>query len=386
MHVTPAVTGITAVSSDRPIRVLLTAPPMTGHGGVSQYFRVLRPYLRDDVQYLTIGSRSDKESVETTFLRIVQDSCRFARTLTQGNFDIVHLNPSILPKALLRDGILLLFAKALGKEVLVFAHGWNPAWDSGFPKYLHCAFRVVYGQADAFVVLGNRFKEKLRSLGYDKSVFVEGAPVADELLDGGEDEGTHRCTAPDHLFNILFLARVERDKGIYEALDTYHVLKRENQSVSMTVAGDGSELSAARRYALSRQLDDVSFVGHVEGAEKRRVFKRANAYLFPSHHEGLPLSVLEAMAFGLPIVTSDVGSLRDFFKDGTMGYMSENRDPDVLALLLNRLIYNPSLCSEIRNFNRNYATTNFEAHQIAIRIETIYRRLLGVGRNTIAAE
>ena len=182
---------------------------------------------------------------------------------------------------------------------------------------------------------------------------------------------------------ILFLARVEREKGIYEALDTYWILRQQHSVVSLTVAGDGPELTAARQYAIARHLSDVSFVGHVDGTEKRHLYATANAYLLPSHHEGLPLSVLEAMALGLPIVTCDVGGLPDFFENRRMGFISSRRDPEVLASLLSLLISNPSLCANIREFNRTYARSHFTGGQIANGLERIYRSVLGEADDTV---
>jgi glycosyltransferase involved in cell wall biosynthesis len=368
--------GFRSRSHKKPVRVLLTTPSMSRHGGVSQYWRTLRPHLCEDVQYFTVGSRSDKNSFAVP-LRLVQDSWKFADTLRRGGFDIVHLNPSMFSKALIRDGLLLLLAKALGKEVLVFAHGWNPAWTAQRPKYFTYAFRVVFGRADAFVVLGKRFEQQLRLLGYKNRVFIHGAPVSDDLLKAAGNEPPAHLPVADPKFNILFLARVERDKGIYEALDAFWTLKQKYWFVSLTVAGDGAELNAARRYASDHHLTDVTFLGHVDGVERVDVFRAADAYLFPSHHEGLPLSVLEAITLGVPVVTCDVGALRDFFEDGRMGFISTGREPKILASLLSRLVSDPKLCSTIREFNRKYAAAHFTAHQVALRLQKIYSDMLG---------
>ncbi len=357
------------------MRVLLTTPITSGRGGVTQYLNAIRPHFQNEVEYFTIGRRSDSESALTTALRMVTDSWQFSLAIRRGNFDLVHLNPSILPKSLVRDGILLLVAKLHGKIVLAFAHGWNPAWDCRTPRYLRAIFRLVYSRADALIVLGERFRERARQLGYHGRIVVAGAPVADELL---KDEGELSSDDPvcRDRFNILFLARVERDKGIYETLDTFSILKKNYPSVTLTVAGGGSELSAAQRYASARGFDDVCFTGHIEGAERRRAFQRASAYLFPSYSEGLPLSVLEAMAMGIPIVTTKVGGLPDFFENGTMGFMTDSRSPEVLASLLTEMVSDPELCRRIRNFNRNYARMHFTAGRIATDIERIYRTLL----------
>ncbi|HYM08912.1 MAG TPA: glycosyltransferase [Terriglobales bacterium] len=372
----PGLSGV-AIPADRPIRVLLTTPPTSRRGGVTNYLHALRPYFRNSVQYFPIGSRCDNEGIATAVLRLLRDSWRFARMLRRGSYDIVHLNPSIGLKALLRDGILLVIAKTLHKAVIVFAHGWDDACERILAKRLSRLFRLVYGRADVFIVLGSGFKKRLRLLGYDRAVFVQGAPVDDDLVRDSQRRRLRTCAGVRPSFNILFLARVEKKKGIYEALDTYRIVKQTHPFVSLTVAGDGPELTRAVQYARGQHLDGVVFTGHVEGTAKYEVFKTADAYLFPSHTEGLPISVLEAMAYGLPVVTRAVGGLADFFQDGTMGFITESRDPQVFASMLSRLVGDPSLRSSISVFNWKYARHQFTASQVAAGLEGIYRFVLG---------
>jgi glycosyltransferase involved in cell wall biosynthesis len=359
------------------VRVLVTTPPMCRPGGVSQYLRVLKPHLHEDVDYFTVGSRSDREGMWTGLLRMARDSWRFAVTAAGGRYDIVHLNPSIGPKALIRDGLLLLIAKVLRKRVVVFAHGWDQRCLRTLSAHFSRPFRWVFGQADCFIVLGNCFKGELRALGYHRSVFVEGAPLEDGLLSESErqpDRAWNRSASDK--FTILFLARMEKEKGIYEALEAYRLVNLKHPFVSLVVAGDGSELNAAVRYAFTREFPAVQFAGHLGDTDKWEAFRGANLYLFPSYNEGLPLSVLEAMAFGLPVVTSAAGGLSEFFQHGEMGFMTESLDPEILASLINQLIIDPALCARMSVFNRNYASRNFRGPQVAARLEGIYRFVL----------
>lgn len=366
-------------SFDCRVRVLLTTPLRSKAGGVAGYLHILRPHLSKNVQYLTIGSRSNNERIDKAALQVLRDAWRFACTLRQGGHDIVHLNPSIYPKALLRDALLLVIAKALRRIVVVFAHGWDNACERALSTHLSPLFRLVYGRADAFIVLGNDFKNRLRRLGYAKRVFVHSAPIDDELLHDCEQQPLRRYTGEPDKFNILFLARVEKEKGIYEALEIYRLVKEKHPFVSLTVAGDGSQLRGAVQTVSTRHLADVSFAGHVEGTAKYQVLRSADAYLFPSYTEGLPLSVLEAMAYGLPIVSRAVGGLPDFFRDGVMGFLTESRDPKVLASLVDRLICDPCLYSSISLFNWQYARNRFRSSEIATSLTDIYRSLLAVG-------
>ncbi|MEO8053435.1 MAG: glycosyltransferase family 4 protein, partial [Acidobacteriota bacterium] len=333
------------------MRVLVTTPLLTKPGGVAQYLRAVRPHLRGDVEYLTVGARFEGESAPKVLLRLAKDCGLFTRAMRRGEYKIVHLNPSLGFKALIRDGLLLLIAKIFRKTVLVFTHGWDQRCEQLIEKHFRTIFYSVYGCADAFIVLGNEFKDRLRAAGYEKVVFVQAAPVDDQLLAEVRRRPIRKRTgAEQRPFNILFLARIEKSKGIYDALNTYALLKKAHPFISLTVAGDGWELEAAKRYANARGLTGVTFQGHVEGPAKFASFRSADAYLFPSYSEGLPISVLEAMACGLPVVTCAAGGLRDFFQNERMGFITESHDPLVLASLLGRLVDEPVLCRRIGIF------------------------------------
>jgi glycosyltransferase involved in cell wall biosynthesis len=350
----------------------MTSPPANRSGGVTQYLRTLQPHFRSEIDYLTVGSRSDRERLGQSVVRLSGDWWRFARTLMRRRHELVHLNPSLGSKALLRDGMELLIAKTLGRTVVVFTHGWDKRCERILAGLLLPVFRWVFCRADAFIVLGKEFERSLRSLGYRKAIFVEVAPIEEDLLTDEEEETAHDRTK-EQRFSILFLARMEKQKGVYEALETYRILQREYPFVEMTMAGEGPELERARDYAKSQGLTQVEFPGHLQGPAKRQAFRRGDAYLLPSWTEGLPISLLEAMAQGLPLVARAVGGLPDFFQNGKMGFLTESREPEVFASLLSQLITNRALCSGIAHFNRVYAREHFRPTQVAARLEDIYR-------------
>ena len=360
----------------RRIRALITTPVQSRRGGVSQYFCALAPYFESTVRYFYVGSRSDQESPQASLVRMIMDSVRFANALRTEEYDIVHLNPSLGTKALVRDGILLLLAKASGHVAIVFIHGLEGAFKGASAVFLRGFFRLVYNHANGFVVLSSEVRAKLIELGCERRIFLHQAPVNDEFISA-------RPVIRDVLdefsrpFRILFLARIERNKGIYEAIETYRLLQTDFPFARLTVAGDGSELPAVRECVANLGLPGVVFTGFVEGSRKLGALQSANVYLFPSYYEGLPLSVLEAMACGLPVVATAVGGLRDFFVDGRMGFLADGPDPAILARLLAELIRNPELCSTIRSFNHAYARDHFHPRQVAVGLDCFYRSVLG---------
>ena len=85
-------------------------------------------------------------------------------------------------------------------------------------------------------------------------------------------------------------------------------------------AGTGGELEAARKYVAGKRIRNVNFLDWITGEQKARALHDADVYLLASYHgEGMPNSLLEAMACGLSIITTDVGGIKDFFEPEKMG-------------------------------------------------------------------
>jgi glycosyltransferase involved in cell wall biosynthesis len=283
----------------------------------------------------------------------------------------------LLGKALIRDGIFLLIAKWFQKTVIVFNRGWNLDFEQILRRRWLWLFRWVYFRADAFIVLGSEFREKLIKMGYSKPIYLETTTVDDTyFLDiTAPVSDRHHISDP---FNILFLTRVERYKGIYEALNAYQKLKEDFAQARFIIAGDGSELAGVRDYVERHGLKDVEFTGFLQGCCKKKVFDRSHCYLFPSYSEGMPTSVLEAMACGLPIVTRPVGGIKDFFEDEKMGYIVNSFEPSFFTDALVRLIEEPETCVKMGKYNREYAAKRFTASHVAKRLERIYEKVLAV--------
>ena len=114
----------------------------------------------------------------------------------------------------------------------------------------------------------------------------------------------------------------------------------------------------------------------MSGQEKKELLETANIFCFPSYGEGMPNVVIEAMAFGLPVVTRRVGGLADFFKDGEHGFFTTSKDPIIFADFIEKLLVNQQLYEEISLNNYQYARSNFLASCAAKRLEEIYRSVL----------
>lgn len=351
-----------------PPRVLITVPHLSLAGGVANYYRVLRPFLEPEAVYLEIGARPAESGRWRALRRVITDYVSFRRAAVSGRFELVHLNPSLGIRAAIRDGLFLLIAKAYDVPVLVFFHGWDPAVEAGIRNSFVWLFRAVYGRADALVVLAREFEQSLRTLGITAPVTLETTPVEDAMLDGQPAN-----VAAYETCNVLYLSRLDHRKGLLEAIEATALLCERGLNVTLTIAGDGPERAAAEVLARARAPANIRFLGHVEGSERVDAFRRAQVFLFPSTFgEGMPTCVLEAMAFGLPVVTRAVGGIRDFFENERMGYVTESRDPAVIADLVEKLAVDPGRRAAMGRYNRYFASQRFAASNVAVRLLEIY--------------
>jgi glycosyltransferase involved in cell wall biosynthesis len=218
-------------------------------------------------------------------------------------------------------------------------------------------------------VLATEFKNKLVEWGIpENKIHVENTMIDDDLLRNFSIHNINK-RADNKNVNLLFLSRIVREKGIYEILETYKILKSRFKNLILNIAGTGPELSAIRRKAKNEKLD-VNFLGYVSGDNKIKLYEESDIYLLPSQSEGCPISLLEAFAFGLPAIVTPVGGIPDFFKDQKMGYMTKNITPDNLVTLLEFLIKDERSRHSISVYNYEYSQEHFLASKVIKRIES----------------
>jgi glycosyltransferase involved in cell wall biosynthesis len=354
--------------------VLITIPCLRGPGGVANFYDVIRPVLDSRKEYFEVGKKPHEKTLLDLLFRYIGDLLRLNRKLRDEKYDIVHINPSLRTKAVIRDGFTLIVARLHHVPVLVFFRGWGEDLAVRIEKNMlfMALFRCIYGSAAGFIVLANEFGTRLSKWKIKSPIFQLSTVVADEIF---QHHGYMKEEDKPEI-NVLFLSRIEREKGIYEAIDAINYLRSGNIKVMLNVAGNGGEMNNVKRYVAGNGITGVKFLGYVTGPEKAKVFVQADVYLFPTYGEGMPNSVLEAMAYGLPVITRPVGGLKDFFENGRMGFMTESLDYVQLAGLVKQLIDDNELRKRMGKYNVEYARENFSATRVAEKLNDIYSSVL----------
>lgn len=352
------------------MKILINTPSLSLLGGVANHYWGLKNYWTEDVRYNIVGKRDTTRNGAGKYW-LPYDIIKFIVTILVFNPSVVVLNPSIARNALKRDFIFLKLSCLLKKNVVFFFHGFNL---DNYKQIEKEAFVKMLNKSSGVIVLANKFKNTLKEDGVSVPIEILTTKVDDRMVE--KFDITKRIGT---IKNILFLARIEKEKGVYEALDTFSILKRKHSDLCLTIVGSGSVLNDVKNYAFENKIKDVRFTGALSGENLINAFLDADCYLFPSSYgEGMPTSVLEAMAFGLPVFTRKVGGLTDFFEDGKMGFITESLNPQIFADEIEKFIKDEELTKNVSMYNYSYAKKHFYASIVAVNTQNAIKRMLNI--------
>ncbi|OQY97667.1 MAG: glycosyltransferase [Candidatus Brocadia sp. UTAMX2] len=360
------------------MKIIIIRPEFKNPGGVSNYFSALNENFSVEIKHFDIGKRVEEKGFLRNFFRIFKDYFLFVKELRCREYDVVHINPSLDFKSVIRDGVFILLSKYYKIKIVVFFHGWLKTFEQKIIKLRTLwLFRKIYDNVDIFIVLATEFRNTLLKWGFKQPIYIETTAVDDGLVREFDIQTTIKKRMDIDTFRILFLARIIKEKGIYETIDAINMLHNKYPKLELVVAGDGEEIQHVKDYVKAKNVSNVVFTGYVKGKTKRKYLEESCVYCFPTYYrEGIPISVLEAMVFGLPVITRPVGGIVDFFEQDKNGFITESKDPTDIANYIEKLYLNKDLYKKISFYNHRYASERFLASKVAKRLEKIYEEVL----------
>lgn len=174
---------------------------------------------------------------------------------------------------------------------------------------------------------------------------------------------------------VVCIARLQQEKGIDELIDATKPLAARVPDVLVVVAGAGPEEQRLRERVSALAADDrVRLLGH--RSDIGRLLAGADAFCLPSRHEGVPLSVLEAMRAALPCVATAVGGIPTLIDDGRTGLLVPPSDPAALAEALGRVLTDEPLARSLGRAAADNVERNYSLERVARRYADVYREAL----------
>ncbi|HWW53727.1 MAG TPA: glycosyltransferase family 4 protein [Acidimicrobiales bacterium] len=199
-----------------------------------------------------------------------------------------------------------------------------------------------------------------------------------EVLHHGVDtaffspSGTRRRSAGGPL-RLVSVARLNWIKGHDYAVQAVALLRDRGVDVRFTIAGQDEGALEPVEYAISQlRLDDVHVRGQLSAEDVRGVLAGSDVFVLASVSEGICMAAVEAMAMGLPVVTTDVGGMRELIDDGVHGFVVPPRQPEALADAIAKLAADPELRAAMGRAGMERAREHFDVTRFVDRLEEIY--------------
>lgn len=275
-------------------------------------------------------------------------------------YDIVHVHFSLGTTAR-RKVPFVKVAKALGKKVIIHLHCGSQIHEIWNKDYSY-----LFSVADVSLLLSENLLhvvEEHTGKGRDYRVCYNPCPqISKEPVLQKKKQ-------------ILFSGTLYAGKGYQDLIRAFAKIAKKYPDWNVVLAGNG-EVEKGR--AISKELgiaNQVEFLGWVSGEQKDKVFRESMIFCLPSYAEGFPMAVLDAWAYGLPVITTPVGGIPDVAKDGENMLLFNPGDIDALAHQLEKMIIDENLRNRIALASLDFAENKFNQYTINKQLGELYEDL-----------
>lgn len=368
--------------------VLILGNPLNHEGGMVAFNKGLISALNatnEDylLSHFSIGSRMSLfykpilKRVLYPFL-LLYDIFRLCIKLLNIKIKVIQLNPSLIPVPLFRDGFVQLVNSIFfRKKTIIVLHGWKEHIYSELLK--KTIYRVLFvrffNSVDVIYVLSENFKQKLSKLGVDKAKIK----VTSTFFYKQDIDSTVVKRENNKNVRFIYLGRVSKIKGIAELIEAFGKVKVTRSNFTCDLIGHGDRPKVLENYqskVLNNNLStQIKFLGRKDGKEKFQILNEGDIYIFPSYMEGCPTSVIEALASGLYVISTDVGALNDIINDRN-GIKVKPKNVNELVEAISNSIDKIDEIRLKKNEIANNAFFNFEVNVIAEQFHSTYKVLI----------
>jgi glycosyltransferase involved in cell wall biosynthesis len=372
--------GQPAVSArgDVALRILVGMPEDGSRGGSPN---CEPPFVREllrlgvDVQEQTYTYADAAAGFLMRVVRVLRTAHRCRKELRSRRFDVLHLNTSFDKKALIRDFVTLCLIRPKRTKIFLKFHGS----DARLLKNKNLAVRFIrkclFASADGIGVLSSEERANFLRAGVsERKLFV-----VFNVVNRNTSRSNSRSSPPfeTQVPQLLFIGRFIHEKGITDVIRACKLVRDRGVEFKLICLGDGPARADAEREVGRLNLGDcVEFTGHVHEEEVSEFYAAGTALVFPTYHcEGFPMTIFDAAAAGLPIITTRIRAAADHLQEPDNCLWTRPETPTMLAKKIIDLLRNSSLRRTMSDNNRRLAA-RFSRETVTRKYLEIYEAIV----------
>ena len=322
---------------DKKIRVLMFGPSLNVTGGMTA---VVNNWINSGIEglvELNYISTIDYNEPGKYFKKLSNAIRSFIKYITtkSKNYDLIHIHLAY-DMSFYRKLIIVIIGNF--KNDLIFLHLHGSEFERFYKESGWLQKNLIswmFNHVDVLLVLSKKWKLFVENICDSRNINI--------LYNGADPEVFKPYPPKKNNINILFMGVLGRRKGSYDLIEAFIPIYNKFPNVSLMLGGDG-EIEKTFDTVKDKLIDDrVKLMGWLQGQDKIDAFRNADIYILPSYNEGLPVSILEAMAAGLPIISTPVGGIPEAVIDGVNGYLIEPGDIESISNKIDKLCVDDSL-------------------------------------------
>lgn len=291
----------------------MIGPDAKAKGGIATVIANFKQHFHSKNHEISFLVTWQEGSIVTRMKTTISSILRIRSRIRRENIDIVHVHMA-QDGSFFRKALLLLQAKKECAVVLhIHASQFDVFYDKSHPliqKYI----RYILGEPDKVVVLSKEWARFYNGL----------TKVPVSIIENAVEMSPRNCYKVDAK-NIVMFGRIGERKGSYDVLKVATTIGRKFPDVRFYLYGDG-ELDKMAAQITEMNVENVILGGWVKEAEKEKILQNTVLHVLPSYHEGLPMAILETMAYGIPNLSTTVGGIPQAIRHKKNGILIEAGD------------------------------------------------------------
>lgn len=350
-------------------------------GGVTAYLQVLSKELKNDIEIIIATNYTDQPA-DFTDIRIEYFDCRLSKILKWENDfnsfikiekpDIVHINGIWTPQ----NWIFQNAAQKLGINVIISPHGmlYSTILKRNFLKKKIAMFLyqdTAIKKADFLLLTSESEYDQIRKLGYTQKHMI--IPNGVNLKEIRQKIGR---ISNKNFLQILFLSRIHPHKGIEYLIDALAEINKKRIKMFIAGEGDSKYIETLKLRCQRLGLENiVQFLGGIYGPEKWELYKNSDLFVLPSQSENFGIVIAEALATGIPVITTTGTPWRELNTYRCGWWIDLNKEN--IKKALNEVIdMEPANLAEMGRNGRILIHKKYDIQQVAKSMKTFYFTVL----------
>jgi colanic acid/amylovoran biosynthesis glycosyltransferase len=236
-----------------------------------------------------------------------------------------------------------------------------------------------------FDAANSSLKEKIEGASFTRSIsyfcrsqlmiFAGSTAIRSEIIHCGLDLDNYQFRNPKHKVDIIFCAaRLAPEKGFEFLLEAFKLVLAHHDQIRLRIAGDGSSKVSLQAKALDLGISDrVEFLGQLAETQVTNELRNSDLFVLPSLAEGVPVSLMEAMAVGVPVIATNIAGVSELVEDGVSGFLVPPTDAKTLAATILRIVSDHDLRIQAAENGRRKIADEFDIDVETAKLGRLFR-------------